>query len=45
MVVLEDINALYIRGSYSDPTTEVRLVSVLLDIASRQFDYNAVTAI
>ena len=45
MVVLKDIKALYIRGSYSDPTTEVRLMNVLLDMASRQFDYNAVTAI
>ena len=45
MVVLKDIKALYIRGSYSDPTTEVRLINVLLDMASRQFNYNAVTAI
>ena len=45
MVVLKDIKALYIRGSYSDPTTEVRLMNVLLDMASRQFNYNAVTAI
>ena len=38
MVVLKDLKAVYIRGSYSDPTREVRLTAVLLDIASRQFN-------
>lgn len=33
LVVLKDVRGLFIRGSYSDPTREVRLTGVTLDIA------------
>lgn len=41
MVVLKDLRALYIRGSYADPTQEARLSYVSLDIATKDFDPNS----
>ena len=45
LVALWNIRAIYIRGSYSDPTREARLSSVTMDIAVKELVENADVAV
>lgn len=45
LVALKDVRGLYIRGSYSDPTREARLSSVIMEIAVKELIDDADVAV